>query len=397
MTTELAAERGVGRALIVADALTQEGEQRKLLGQYVAQHMTEGVDYGVIPGTANKALLKPGAEKLTQLFRCIPRFTIEEKIEDWDRQLFYYRFACQILNQDGQVVAEGVGSCSTYESRYRWRTADRVCPACGKATIKRSKHPPRDDPQGQPGWYCFGKIGGCGANFAAADPAVAGQQTGRVQNPDLIDQANTVLKMAKKRAHVDAAITLARCSDIFTQDVEDLAGPEPAAQEQPAPAPRKEKPAANTLPATGAELHQRLKAYDATLVSRKLCEAGALLAHVTQAGVRAGYSANIADWSGPAIPFAAEAVKEFEKQARSKPAEPRPSHPAEHPAVTQRQALMELYVAKGQTWDDCVTYLNGQLGAAYDDGTGIQDVSPEHRKALVAGLLKMDDVGDAKE
>jgi len=210
-------------ATIVADALVQETEQRKLLGQYVAHHMVEGVDYGVIPGTKNKTLLKPGAEKLTQLFRCIPRFTTEDKVENWETGLFYYRFRCQIVTQaDDAVVAEGVGSCSTYESRYRWREAGRRCPECGKEAIIRGKK------EYGGGWLCFGKKGGCGAKFGDDDAGITGQQTGRVQNPDLIDSVNTVLKMAKKRALVDAAIALARCSDIFTQDLDDAAEPEPA-------------------------------------------------------------------------------------------------------------------------------------------------------------------------
>lgn len=224
MSTELATvQRNGTGAMLVADVLAQEGEQRNLLGEFVAKHMTENSDYGVIPGTKNKTLLKPGAEKLTTIFRCVPRFVIEEKIENWESGLFYYRFSCHIVTlADGNVVAEGVGSCSTYESRYRWRTANRVCPACGADAILRSKHPPRDNPHAAPGWFCWNKKGGCGANFAADDIAVTGQASGRVQNPDLCDCANTVLKMAKKRAHVDAAIALARCSDIFTQDVEDF-------------------------------------------------------------------------------------------------------------------------------------------------------------------------------
>src|SRR5690606_22905756 len=36
------------------------------------------------------------------------------------------------------------------------------------------------------------------------------------------DVANTILKMAKKRAQVDAVITATAASDIFTQDIEDL-------------------------------------------------------------------------------------------------------------------------------------------------------------------------------
>ena len=34
--------------------------------------------------------------------------------------------------------------------------------------------------------------------------------------------ANTILKMAKKRAYVDAALSVASLSDIFTQDLEDM-------------------------------------------------------------------------------------------------------------------------------------------------------------------------------
>lgn len=230
-------ERSGGRAMIVADALTQESEQRKLLGEYIAKHMHEGTDYGIIPGTQRKnadgsnaptpkTLLKPGAEKLTQLYRTIPKYTLEDKIENWDTGLFYYRYVCRIVLQaDEEVsVAEGVGSANSYESRYRWRKADRACPACGANAIKRSKYPPRNNPTAQPGWYCYDKAGGCGANYDADDASITGQTAGRVQNPDILDTVNTVLKIAKKRALVDAAIALARCSDIFTQDVEDFHG-----------------------------------------------------------------------------------------------------------------------------------------------------------------------------
>jgi hypothetical protein len=73
---------------------------------------------------------------------------------------------------------------------------------------------------------------------------------------------------------------------------------------------------APSLPASGQELHRRLQDYDSKLAAQKLCVRGALLAHVAQAGVKAGYTANMADWTGPAIPFAVEAVKEFEQSVR---------------------------------------------------------------------------------
>lgn len=94
--------------------------------------------------------------------------------------------------------------------------------------------------------------------------------------------------------------------------------PKPAAQ--PVAAQAEPKP---NLPANGTELHRRLQDYDAKLASQKLCPRGALLAHVTQAGVKAGFTANLTDWTGPAIPFAVDAVKEFEKGLRTDKPEPR--------------------------------------------------------------------------
>jgi hypothetical protein len=96
--------------------------------------------------------------------------------------------------------------------------------------------------------------------------------------------------------------------------------PEPKAEPK-VEEPRRDTPKAG-YPATGSELHQRLREYDKKLAQQKLCQPGALLSHVTQAGVKAGYTANMTEWAGPAIPFAVDAVKEFEQTLRGKP-EPR--------------------------------------------------------------------------
>jgi hypothetical protein len=102
---------------------------------------------------------------------------------------------------------------------------------------------------------------------------------------------------------------------------------EPPKPEQPKSAAPSETPKEATkttgLPSNGQELHRRLREYDAKLAAQKLCAVGQLLAHVTQAGVKAGYSANMSDWTGPALPFAVEAVKEFEQSARQSKSEPR--------------------------------------------------------------------------
>jgi hypothetical protein len=216
------------RAMIMAQSLKEDTEQRILVRQYVEKHMTKDVDFGVIPGTNKPTLLKPGAEKLTDLFRCTPSFEILNRIEDWDKGLFHYEFRVRITSRDaGTVLAEGFGSANSREGRYRWRNAGRKCPHCGKETIIKGK----EDFGG--GWLCFGKKGGCGAKWKDGDPVIEQQTQGKVENDDIYTLVNTILKMAKKRALVDGAIALARCSDIFTQDIEDFADQHEAIEPSP--------------------------------------------------------------------------------------------------------------------------------------------------------------------
>jgi hypothetical protein len=58
-----------------------------------------------------------------------------------------------------------------------------------------------------------------------------------VDNPDPYDLENTLVKMSKKRAHLDAALTGTASSDLFTQDLDEQhEEPKPrAAQSRPAP------------------------------------------------------------------------------------------------------------------------------------------------------------------
>jgi hypothetical protein len=75
------------------------------------------------------------------------------------------------------------------------------------------------------------------------------------------------------------------------------------------------KPAA-ALPANGSELQQRLYAYDAQLARQGVCRPGELVKHVVGAGVKAGYEADLATWSGPAISLAVEETRTFETVMR---------------------------------------------------------------------------------
>lgn len=133
------------------------------IGQFqsvVKNTLSQNHDYGIIPGTGSKpTLLKPGAEKLLMLMGLRSEFEIADSTRDWEKGFFQYQVKCKLIKGD-LVVTEGMGSCNSKEKKYT------------------------------------------------------------KQDPFSID--NTILKMAKKRSLVDAALLVGSLSDIFTQDLEDI-------------------------------------------------------------------------------------------------------------------------------------------------------------------------------
>lgn len=115
------------------------------------------VDFGVIPGTKSPSLLKPGAEKIVWNYGLETRYELEKAIEDYEAGFFFYRFRCELW-KSGIHITDGYGSSNSRERK-----------------------------------------NGSASGF---------------------DVANTALKIAKKRALVDAAILVGQLSGMFTQDIE---------------------------------------------------------------------------------------------------------------------------------------------------------------------------------
>lgn len=125
----------------------------------IQETLHQNHDYGIIPGTSKPTLLKPGAEKILMMMGLRSEFEIVDSTRDFKEGFFQYQVRCKLYKGD-ILITEGLGSCNTKEKKY--------------------------------------------IN----------------QDPFSID--NTVLKMAKKRALVDAALLVGSLSDIFTQDLEDM-------------------------------------------------------------------------------------------------------------------------------------------------------------------------------
>lgn len=142
----------------VTDSMNKINQFQKV----IQSALVEGHDYGAaFHGSSKPSLLKPGAEKILMLLGLSSEYEIIEKIQHYEDGFFAYTIRC-ILMKGGQVVTEGLGHCNSKEKKYDSDKQDK---------------------------YMLG---------------------------------NTCLKMAKKRAQVDAALTVGSLSNIFTQDLEDM-------------------------------------------------------------------------------------------------------------------------------------------------------------------------------
>ena len=169
--------------------------QVNLIQEVLAATMKPEVHYGKIPGTDKPTLFKAGAEKILTTFRIASMPEVED-LSNSDE--IRYRVTVKGVHQPTDtVVGSGVGECSTGEDKYKWRGV--VCDEEWEATAEDRRRE-----RWNKGWN--GK------------PAYSVRQVRT--NPS--DLANTVLKMAKKRAMIDMTLTATAASDVFAQDLEDI-------------------------------------------------------------------------------------------------------------------------------------------------------------------------------
>lgn len=193
-------------------AMTPEKVQKQiyLIQEVMKKVMKEGEHYGIIPGCDKPSLLKPGAEKLSCTFHLAPSYTITKtSLPEGHRE--YEVMARLTLQGTDTFIGEGVGICSTMESKYRYRNVSDY-EITGEDIPKDAKEKKAE----------YRKQGFGMKKVDGIWQWVKYKADSKVENPDIADTYNTVLKMAKKRAHVDAILTATAASDIFTQDAEDL-------------------------------------------------------------------------------------------------------------------------------------------------------------------------------
>lgn len=149
--------------------------------------MKKDVHYGIIPGCKKPSLYKPGSEVLLATFQIATSIHVTDlSTEDC------VRYQVRVIGThapSGMLLGEGIGECSSNEEKYKWRKAFDDEWNATPENRRRIKFGKYKDKQ------------------VRTEPA---------------DVANTILKMAKKRAQVDMTLTTTGASDCFEQDIEDI-------------------------------------------------------------------------------------------------------------------------------------------------------------------------------
>jgi len=165
------------KALTVTEQRVARIRGEIALSDALVQNVLEpGIDYGIHPGTRSQALKDPGANTIINAFNCYPKAEVLFREVSNDRIAYVIDIAL-ISREDGLAKSTGTGAASTKETRYGYRwVSDPEEFGFDRESLKK-----RTD---------------------------RGNTTYRIDNPDWSELENTILKMARKRAEVDAAMAL---------------------------------------------------------------------------------------------------------------------------------------------------------------------------------------------
>lgn len=131
------------------------------MAETIKSTLKNGIDYGIIPNTKGKpTLLKAGGQKIALLFGLIAKFKKSRDLIDYQKKMVDIEFECSLFTQANLEIAQGIGSTNSEEKKYKY------------------------------------------------DSAIA--------------QINTITKIAKKRAFIDAILMIGNLSEVFTQDLEEM-------------------------------------------------------------------------------------------------------------------------------------------------------------------------------
>jgi len=152
----------------INERIQEAKRQNNALMTMMEKLLQDGIDYGQVPGIPKPFLHQPGAQQLGLVFKFRPEFYKIDSVIEFEQQPVFlsYEYKCKLFHKENDTfLGEGVGSCNNYERKYKYYKDKTLF----------------EDP---------------------------------------LDKQNTIIKMAKKRAYVDATLNVTGASRLFTQDAD---------------------------------------------------------------------------------------------------------------------------------------------------------------------------------
>jgi len=175
-------------------ALAEIIQHISLVQEVMHTVMKPDVHYGKIPGTDKPTLYKNGAEVLCMVFHIAQSY---EVVDMSTADVVRYRSVCTGTHQvSGLTLGSGMGEASSGEAKYKWRKAYQSEFDATPEALRRQ--------------------------YRGYDKQRKKEFTVLQVRTEPADLANTILKMANKRAMLAMVLNVTAASDCFTQDLEDM-------------------------------------------------------------------------------------------------------------------------------------------------------------------------------
>lgn len=225
MTDKLATTESQVPAVPQELTMAQVVQRRAKIVEAMNRTMKKGTHYDTIPGTPSPTLFQPGADLLNTMFLFRPEFEIVEKINQFDPDFIKYEVLTRLYHiPSGNMVSTGMGSANSREGKYRWRYEEEETDIAVPGSYWDLSKEKRGTPQGK---NILAEASGLPAETVRVKKNDSGNwviatRGERVENDNIYDLDNTILKIACKRSKVHAVLNATAATDMFTQDMEDL-------------------------------------------------------------------------------------------------------------------------------------------------------------------------------
>ena len=180
-----------------------EDRIRIIFEQALTKGETEEFDLMILPGIPKPFLTQNGSNRVKQILGLVAVPDQMQISGDGKSEALRVLVPVNIHigSSKGPCMGRAWGVASSWEPKWRYRTALRVCPECSSENIRESNTSQQWYKEHEH-FYCWKKKGGCGSKFPINDERLVSQTEGQKDIDDPEELIETLARIAEKRADV---------------------------------------------------------------------------------------------------------------------------------------------------------------------------------------------------